>query len=270
MRLAVLADIHGNLPAFEAALEHVDRQGVDGLVILGDLMVGAPDSAACWHLARSLDCPILRGNNDRYVAHYDTPAAEPLWRSERFGPLHAAVAQFTPEEHRNIGDLPLVLQLPEAPDILFVHASKRSDHDTISAHTPEAQLRQMFDAVSAPLIVRAHNHLGQLRLWDERKIITCGSVGLALDGHPTAQYLQLDQHRDEWRIRHQSVPYDLEATLRRFRATGYLETAGPMGRLYLREVATASLQLVPFLRHYRSWASSLSLDEAVERFLNLY
>ena len=77
-------------------------------------------------------------------------------------------------------------------------------------------------------------------------------------------------YRDEWRIRHQSVPYDLEATLRRFRATGYLETAGPMGRLYLREVATASLQLVPFLRHYRSWASSLSLDEAVERFLNLY
>ena len=120
MRLAVIADIHGNLPAFEAALEHVDRQQVDRLVILGDIVVGAPDSAACWNLARSLSCPILRGNNDRYVAHYDTPAAD------------------------------------------------------------------------------------------------------------------------------------------------------PMGRLYLREVATASLQIVPFLRHYRDWAPSLSLDEAVERFLNLY
>jgi predicted phosphodiesterase len=53
MRIAVLADIHGNLPAFEAALAHSRRQAVDHLVIAGDLINGAPDSRLCWQLAQT-------------------------------------------------------------------------------------------------------------------------------------------------------------------------------------------------------------------------
>jgi predicted phosphodiesterase len=68
MRLALLSDIHGNLPAFEAALAHATQQGYDQMVILGDVVVGAPDTADCWPLAKSLDVPIVRGNHGRYVA----------------------------------------------------------------------------------------------------------------------------------------------------------------------------------------------------------
>jgi len=41
LRIAILADIHGNLPAFEAALEHVARQHADRLIIAGVIVVGA-------------------------------------------------------------------------------------------------------------------------------------------------------------------------------------------------------------------------------------
>lgn len=64
MRLAILCDIHGNLPAFEAALEHAAQKQVDQLVIAGDIVTGAPDSAACWQRACELGCPILRGNQE--------------------------------------------------------------------------------------------------------------------------------------------------------------------------------------------------------------
>jgi len=43
MRIAVLSDIHGNIPAFEAAIEHAKKQRVDQIVIAGDLVIGAPD-----------------------------------------------------------------------------------------------------------------------------------------------------------------------------------------------------------------------------------
>jgi hypothetical protein len=68
------------------------------------------------------------------------------------------------------------------------------------------------------------------------------------------------------------VPYNLEAAIQRFFTTGYLEAAGPVGRLYLREVATASYAIVPFLRTYERWSKimPLSLSQGVERFLNQY
>ena len=157
-----------------------------------------------------------------------------------------------------------------ASDPLIVHASARDDHDSIVAHTPADQLSAMFAGARERVIVRAHNHAGQIRLWGERTIVTAGSVGLPLDANPAAQYLVMERGARGWRFEHHAVPYDLRAALRRFHETGYLDATGPMGRLFMREVATASFQVVPFLRAYRRWAAEepLTLDQAFERFRN--
>jgi hypothetical protein len=127
----------------------------------------------------------------------------------------------------------------------------------------------MYPDVSEKVIVRAHNHLGQVRLWDGRTIVTAGSVGLPLDSSPTAQYLVLEGAAGAWRITHHSVPYDVDAAVRRFDETGYLDAVGPVGRLFQREVATASHHIVPFLRAYARWSSEerISLADGLTRFL---
>lgn len=269
MRLAILCDIHGNLPAFEAALEHAARQQVGQLIIAGDTVTGAPDSAACWQRARSLGCPILRGNQERYLCHFHDPEAPALWRTPQFAPVQWALAQFGPAQLQEMRQLPLTLRLPEAPGLLLVHASARNDHDSIHPYTPEEQLAPMFAGEEAELIVRGHNHVPFVRQWAGGLIATAGSVGMPLDGNPTAQYLILEQHPSGWFIAHQSVPYDHQAALRRFDESGYLEATGPMGRLFFREVATAAHLVVPFLRAYHRWnqETPLSLDQAVDRFL---
>ena len=272
MRLAILADIHGNLPAFEAALKHVASLKVDQIIIAGDIINGCPDSADCWKLACSLGCPILRGNHERYAFHYGTSEASPEWSTERYAPLHWTLAQLTEEECQAMAQLPMSLRLPDAPDLFVVHATERNDYDTVAAHTPDEQLPAMFPHARDRFIIRSHNHYAQARLWQDRYIISNGSVGLPLDGNPTAQYLLLDQSNGGWHIQHQSVPYNLDAAINRFYDTGYLSSAGPIGRLFFREVVTASQQLVPFLRLYAQWSKerSLSLTEAVERFLSSY
>jgi len=271
MRIAVLADVHGNLPAFEAALKHVAQHKVDQIVLAGDIVNGAPDSQACWSLAQSLGCPILRGNHERYVAHYGTSQASPKWSTELFAPLHWALAQLSEQERHSLEQLPTNLRLPEAPDLFFVHASERDDHDSLVSHTPESSLHEMFPSAQERFIIRAHNHYGQVRVWGKGMIVTCGSVGLPLDGHPTAQYLLLDQEQYGWKIQHQSVPYDLNAALNRFWDTGYLDSTGSMGHLFYREVATAAFHIVPFLRYYERWSAQgdISLTQAVDRFLGL-
>jgi predicted phosphodiesterase len=270
LRIAILADIHGNLPAFEAALDHIARQRVDQVVIAGDVVVGSPDSAACWRLASSLGCPIARGNHERYVAHYGTPAASREWASEQYAPVRWAAAQFGERERQAIERLPATASSPDWPDLLIVHASLRNDRDTVAPHTPETEIDAMFPGIDALVIVRAHNHVAQVRLWRERLVVTCGSVGLPLDGSNDAKYLILERRAAGWHVEHQAAPYDVTATLRRFHETGYLEATGVMGQLFMREVATASFQIVPFLNAYRCWspAGELSLDAALERFLS--
>lgn len=272
MRLAILADIHGNLPAFEAALNHIAHQSVDQIILAGDMIIGSPDSAACWQLAQSLGCPMLRGNHERYVYHFGTPQAAAEWSTERYTPLHWAHTQIPAAERQKLAQLPASLRLPAAPDLFITHASERDDHDTVSPHTPEEQLAHMFPNAHERFIIRSHNHYAQTRVWERGFIITNGSVGLPLDGNPTAQYLLLDQNKAGWHVRHQSVPYDLDAAQRRFRETGYLEATGAMGRLFFRELVTATQQIVPFLRLYAQWSKegALSLNQALERFLNQY
>lgn len=271
MRIAVLADIHGNLQAFEAALAHARTQRPDQIVILGDIVIGSPASAACWALARSLSCPIVRGNHERYLADAGTERGDPLWLSPQYAPVVWALGEFGEAERAAMGALPFALRLPEAPELLFVHAAQRSDHDSLRAHTPEEQLAAMFPAPAASLIVRAHNHVGATRIWGERLIVTAGSVGLPLDGNPTAQYLVLERRPAGWKATHHAVPYDLDAALAHFETSGYLAATGPIGRLYRHELQTASFQIVPFLRAYQRWnaAAPLSLEEALMRYRQL-
>ena len=271
MRLAVLGDIHGNLPAFEATLEHITRQHVDGIVIAGDIVVGAPDSAACWRLAQSLGCPMIRGNHEGYVRDFGTPAAPPQWSTAQFAPIAWATAQLSPAERAQIAALPALYRDARLPDLLVVHSSLRSDRDTVAAYTPDAELAAMFPEGAERMIVRAHNHQCQVRLWDARTIVTAGAVGLPLDGNLSAKYVLLEQRAGAWHIAHQAVPYDVDATLRRFDTSGYLAAAGPMAELYRREVATASFYVVPFLRAYGRWQrdAPVELEVAVRRYLAL-
>jgi hypothetical protein len=241
-------------------------------VLAGDLLTGAPDSRQCWQLAQTLGATLLRGNHERYVFDFDAPDAPPLWKTERFGPVQWTVAQFSAEERRALTILPLATRLPGIDDLLFVHASLRKDNDNVSAYTPVAELAAMFGGVPETLIVRAHDHLCQVRLWDGYTIVTSGSVGMPLDENPTAQYVILEQCNSTWRILHQSAPYDVDATVERFYNSGYLQAAGPMARLLLREIATASPHLVPFLRLYERWTGqeALTLAAGVERYLLFY
>ncbi len=265
MRLAVLADIHGNLGALEAALEDIETQNVDEIVVAGDIVNGLTDSKPCWDLVMSLHCLVLRGNHERYLFDYATPAADPAWSSERFASLRWTLQQVTQTDLRAMRALPLTRHFP---GLLIVHATPRSDQENVVAETPEADLERMFD-VAETFIVRGHNHKWLERSWSGRRLVSIGSLGLPLNGVRDAQYLVLERQNDSWAWQKRFVPYDVEATLNRLDRSGYLEAGGALARVFRRELATAEGQLLPFLRLYLAAVDrgELTLQEAVDKFL---
>ncbi len=256
MRIAVLADVHGNLAAFETALAAARRARPDLLVVAGDVVNGAPDSRACWVLARSEADVLLRGNHERYALDRGTPAADPAWAGPRFRPLAWTVAELE-------GLLPEIRATPIAArpidGVAVMHAGPTDDRLNAYPWTPDDRIETAFGGLEAELLVRAHNHVPfQRPLADGRMLVSVGAVGLALAGRPEAQWALLERRRGAWWVEHRSEAYDVAATLHRFDETGYLETAGPIGRLFRREVATGTHQLVPFLRFEARWRAQRS------------
>jgi len=270
MRIAIIADIHGNLPALDAALTFIGRLQVDRLLVLGDIVVGSPDSAGCWERIKALRCPVLRGNHERYVFDLGTERAKPEWSQLQFGPVQFAAAQLGDAARRELAELPTTIRLPEVPGVLFVHGSARNDTDLVFPYTAESDLGPMFAGATERWILRGHNHYAGVRLWGDRRIVTVGSVGLPLDGTPAAQFTVIEGSARNWTVQQHAVPYDIGAVIRRSRETGYVEQAGPMARLFLREVETAAFHILPFLKWQKEQQASgdkLPLAEAVERFL---
>jgi hypothetical protein len=270
MRIAILADIHGNLAALEAVLERVETLKVDRLVVAGDIVVGAPDSLICWERVKALGCPVLRGNHERYVFDLGTERAKPEWSSRQFGPVQYAAAQLGEANRRELAALPTVLRIPDAEDLLIVHGSARSDNDLIFPYTSDEEITPMFAGCAERWIVRGHNHYAGVRLWGDRQIVTTGATGLPLDGTVKAQFVVMERHGRDWRTEHHAVAYDVAATLKRFRESGYLEEAGPIGRLFMREVETAAFHILPFQKFNTELVRAgreLPLEDAVEAFM---
>jgi hypothetical protein len=265
MRIAIIADIHGNLPALEAVLARLDDLRPDCVVVAGDVVNGGPDSRACWERIRATGWPVLRGNHERYVYDFGTARAAPEWSGPKFGPAQWSVQQLGPAIAAELAALPATLRLPEVPGVLFVHASPRGDADSVFPHSPEEDFAERFSGAGAELIVRAHNHYAGVRTWQGGRIVTAGSVGLPLDGIVAAQFSLLEQRNGTgWDVRHVAVPYDVAAAVRRFDDSGYVEAAGPMARLFQREVETAAFQIVPFLTWLRRTGGEVTSRAALE------
>jgi len=286
MRLAVIGDIHGNLAALEAVLAELEQLAPDQLIVSGDVVDGGPDSALCWERVKSLGCPILRGNHERYVFDYGTPQADPVWATRQFAPLHYTLENLSAAQRTELAALPLSWTSPDWPGLLIVHATERSDADSIWPHTPNEVIDAMFSDACPELIVRSHNHFCSTREWrgrrlvrePRRRIVTTGAVGLPLDGQPRPQFCLLTRRRSAAgrsstiRVEHRNVAYDVEATLRRCQETGYAARAGVVGRMFMREIATGAPQVVPFLRHFHSLQAvnpTLSLEEAERSYRQL-
>lgn len=71
MRVALLADMHGNAVAFRAAVADVERQDVDLIVSLGDVAQGGPQPKECVDLLREVGCECVFGNSDEFLLTLD-------------------------------------------------------------------------------------------------------------------------------------------------------------------------------------------------------
>jgi len=103
--IGLLADIHANLPAFEAVLATLDKRGVRQYLMLGDVVGYGPNPKACIDLIRQRNIYCLRGNHDHYVAHEGDVRVAMGMMAKRMADW--TIAQLDASDRAWLGDLPV-------------------------------------------------------------------------------------------------------------------------------------------------------------------
>jgi predicted phosphodiesterase len=218
MRVAALYDIHANLPALDAVLQELRRAEVDRVVVGGDVLPGPMPRETIRYL-RELDLPtdFILGNGDREaLAHrkgIETEAIPEPFREV----MRWTARQLRPEDESWIAGWPATLQIPidGLGEVLFCHATPRSDTEIFTRLTPEARLLPIFEGLDATTVVCGHTHLQFDRTIGKVRVLNAGSVGMPFGG-PGADWLLLGPDVE---LRHTS--YDLAQAAERIRATDY-------------------------------------------------
>ena len=180
LRLALISDIHGNLPAFEAVLADISGRDISQIVCLGDVLASGPQPREVLARLKGLACPVVMGNGDEWMLN---PTFDPSPRKdgEKILALDRWVlAQLRAEDKAFIATFQPIIEidLPAGQRLLCYHGSPRSNTEIIRADTPESDLQLMFSGREATLMAGGHTHTPLLRRFQRAFLINPGSVGL--------------------------------------------------------------------------------------------
>ena len=200
--LALLYDVHGNLPALEAVLADAEANGADRILLGGDLALAGAWPKETVDRLRELpqEATWIRGNADRWlVDRHDLPDTELMQRAAA-----DAVERLGEEAARALASLPEHATLD---GVRYCHASPAGDMESFLPQPADGEER-LLDGVEERRVVFGHTHLPFRRVRPGGiELVNPGSVGLPFDGDPRPAYALV---RDDGEVEHRRVGYDHE------------------------------------------------------------
>ena len=274
MKIAILSDIHGNLPALQAVTEHLQYWNPDQVIVNGDIVNRGPCSLATWQFvqqkAEEDGWLLLKGNHEDYILERlegnDVRQGIEFeinylsyWTYLQMG---TAVTQLAP-----LQDSHSIIPAPNK-ELRIRHASMQSNRDWLGPYSPIDEIRAKISPLPH-VYVCGHIHLPYLRNIDQTRIINAGAVGSPIDGDVRASYVQLFWYKGEWHISFIRCKYNREQTKRDFYSSGFLTETGAVSWLIYHEWRIAADLVYPWLFQYQAdvLQGKIDLETAVTHYL---
>jgi putative phosphoesterase len=228
LRVALISDLHGNLPALEAVLAELDDEPIDELVCLGDVAIG-PHASETIARVRDLRCHVVQGNWDDWLAHgipelTGEHGARLVEQGRWWG------EQLSVEDRAYLDALPATLEVPfDGGPVYCFHGSPQSHSDAITPETTDDELESLLGDRQEALLAGGHTHLQFTRPYGRTIFVNPGSVGLPFERWPPAdgtrvlpwaEYAVLEARDGEVAVNLRRVDYDVQALLDETLASG--------------------------------------------------
>ena len=278
MKIAVISDIHGNVPALTAVIHHLAQWQPDQVVVNGDIINRGPYSLQCWQIIQQKQAEgwiVLKGNHEDYVAQHIGATSYGTDMQSQINQLSWWTYQQMGEEAvAGISRLPgkYDIQTPDDNITFIRHASIHSNRIGIGTKNDDSTVLKKITPTSGKppnLFVTGHIHYPYIRQVQNSLVVNAGSVGQTVDTNPDASYAQLCWQKGKWQAQIARVPYDRQATKGHFHQSSYLPNAGMVAKLIYYEWWLARPVLYPWIHQYRDavLAKEISLQKSVEHFL---
>jgi len=261
--IALLSDIHGNLPALEAVAQDIHSRSPDGVFVLGDMINGCPWSDQVLDRLHDYGWPMLLGNHEDAVLQLDTPRMEPRYADrKRYASLWWTREQLSPRHSALLAGLPKEMQpgLVGAAPLRLVHGIPGNFFVGLRPDSPEAWAARQLEPVGESTLAGGHTHVPMIRRIRRWLVINTGSVAACYDGDPRASYAMLYGDALSWRAEIRRVAYDLDAVDAGYHETGLLAEGGVMAEMFRRSVMTGLPWVSDFTWWIREQPPELSLD----------
>jgi putative phosphoesterase len=221
MSVAVITDIHANLPALEAALQRIDELGVDAVYCGGDLVGYGPHPNGVCAVIEQRGIPTIYGNYD-YAIGRDLEDCGCAYVDQHDRDLGQRSVDWT-LAHTNdaakafMRGLPFDLRFTAGDsDVHLVHGSPRKVNEYLFEDKPARLYERLAAAEDADVLVFGHTHKPWIHEYGGVLFVNCGSVGKPKDGDPRGAFAVLDEGGG----RIERVDYDAEAVAREVAAAG--------------------------------------------------
>ena len=212
MKIALLGDVHANLPALESVLAHASSQNVSTFWNTGDFLgYGAFPNEVVEGLQQAGATSIL-GNYDLKVLGFKEK--DKKWRkskrAEKYLAFRWAHQNLSRQNRRYLKTLPEQRQLEViGKSVLLTHASPESNEEPLTPETPEERLKDLARMAGTDIVVCGHSHQPFARMVANTLFINPGSVGRPDDGDPRTCYAILETNQTELHVQHYRLEYDL-------------------------------------------------------------
>jgi protein phosphatase len=218
-RIAVISDIHGNIPALEATLHDIQRRNIRRIFCLGDLVGKGPHSDQAVDICRDVCEITIRGNWDDFI-HMATDNPTLQWHQQRLGSTRLEY----------LASLPNTLEFAmSGKRVRLFHASQQGIYHRVHMNDSLDNHLAMFTntaftghALVPDVVGYADIHSAYIKSFQNRILFNVGSVGNPLDV-TQASYAILEgtyesRLDDSFSIQLVRVPYDIEHAIRQAEA----------------------------------------------------
>jgi putative phosphoesterase len=230
-RVAVVTDIHGNLPALEAVVEAIGAMQVDAVYCGGDLVGYGPHPNEVCRLIEEREIPTIYGNYD-YAIGRDQEDCGCAYRDQHDRELGQRSIEWTLEhtDERSkafMRGLPFDLRFDlGGRRVRLVHGSPRKVNEYLFADKPARTFERIAAGADCDVLVFGHTHQPWISDYGGVLFVNCGSVGKPKDGDPRAAFALLDTDGDGVRASIERIEYDADAVAREVAAVGLPDEYG--------------------------------------------
>ncbi|MBW3612922.1 MAG: metallophosphatase family protein [Chloroflexi bacterium] len=225
MRIAVIGDIHANLPALRAVLEDVEKIGADALYCVGDVVGRGPHPNEVVDELRRLEIPTVQGNWDEAIG-MDREQTGSTWSSsdgEAAGDasLRWSAETLTEENRSWLRQLPATLRMTMGGrSVLLFHGSPLRANEYLWADRPSRVFARLASDEADDLLCFGHTHEAWHRVVGQAHFVACGSVGCGTEGDARARYAVVYIGEPDIAVGFRAVDYDHVGVVRDMSAHG--------------------------------------------------